>query len=454
MTLEQSTRAKIDELAKAIITGHGEQASLPQGAYVVIITPRHDAESAPDLLGREGMALFDEQAKLYQEALASLEEDQAVEHLTHANLRDALASFVVNLETDKEQITGRRARSERIDQFVSEIVRPLSTYEVAFSIDNITLDAEPLRFGNVEFREFSLELAEDWGIVKFQSELHDIYGDIIGKPVGIVTVEAGTVEKAFERAEDILNRALHVLRVSIGSFRPSLIYDKQLFQRRGHLRAMRQLQPEPKLWRGVKHPSAPIHIELSGALLESTRDFTAQLNPVFDGDGTMKPRLQDALLRSLEWIGTSITREDYDHKVVDLCAALEAVLTTKDDRRKGEAVALRVMLLAMALGKGFRHPGQLHRLYVLRSNVVHGAALGECGRSDYETLRYIAEETVLNVIELNDTQGPLARPIDVVRHLETLVRLAKTTSWLDHETDDNTKEVAKYAKWRLKERCK
>ena len=261
------------------------------------------------------------------------------------------------------------------------------------------------------------------------------------------SVKAGTLEKALERAEETLDHALHVLRTAISYYRPSLIYDNQLRQTRGHLRIIRQLEPETHTWRGWRRRTEVIDTELSGLLLDSTKDFIGQLEPLYDG--SIDRTLRDAILRSLEWIGTSITREHYDHKVVDLCTALEAILTTKSDPHKGEAVALRVMLMSMALGMGFRLPGQLHQLYELRSNVVHGAALGECGRSDYLTLRSIAEESVLSVIKLNDAQGPFSRPHDVIAHLETRDRLDAAASWLHQYADENTIEVARYARVRL-----
>ena len=446
MTLQHSTRSKIDSLARAIIAGEGGDVSGRQGSYALIMTPGYLSEGADGL--SQGLSLFDETVNLYQQARASLVADSAVEHLTHAALRDALVSFVLNLDADKQQIRGSRARSERIDQFVAEIVRPLSSYEVAFRIDGVVFnDDDCLRVGEVEFRKFSAVIAEGWDLETAPDQSFFPIEEIVDQSVGIVTVKAGTLEKALERAEETLDRALHVLRTSIGYFRPSLIYDYQLRQTRGHHRIIRQLEPETQVWRGWKRKTEAFDTELSGMLLDSTKDVIGQLEPLYDD--SIDRKLRDALLRSLEWIGTRITREHYDHKVVDLCTALEAILTTKSDPRKGEALALRVMLLSMALGTGFRFPGQLHQLYELRSNVIHGAKLGECGRNDYLTLKRIAEESVLNVIKLSDAQGPFSRPYDVITYLETRDRLEEAASWLDQYADENTIEVAHYARLRL-----
>ena len=442
MALKQNTRVKIDNLTKAIIEGQSNDDSAAHGGYMFIVTSTYSPEDEGEFSG--GLFLVGETAKLYQETLQLLEEDSAVEHLTSANLRDALASFAVSLEADSETLRGGSARRERIAQFVAEIAQPLSTYEIAFTVDGMIFgDDDPLKIGEVEFRNFSSELAEEWDLESISSPFPFPDDKMVARPAAIAKVQAGTLEKALERGESDIDRALQVLRTSIGYFRPSLIYDSQLLQRRGDLRVIRQLEPDTKLWKGWKGRRRPIDTELSGALLDSTRDFVRQLSPLFDG--SIPPKLRDALLRSLDWIGTSITRDIYDHKVVDLCTALEAILSGSHEGEKGEAVALRVMLLSMALGKGVRKPGDLLQLYVLRSRIVHGSELGESGKSDYYSLKSIAEETILNIIELHGSQSQLSRPYDVFTFLETPERLDKAVSWLSQLADSNTREIAKYA---------
>ena len=414
---------------------------------MVIVTSTYHPVDDREFSG--GLLLRGETARLYQEALQLLGEDSAVEHLTSANLRDAFASFAVRLEFDKETLRGRGARRARIAEFVAELARPLSTYEIAFTVDGVAFgDEDVLKIGDVEFRNFTSEMAEEWDLESIPNTLPIPDDEVVGRTVGVLKIQAGTLEKALERGEEALDHALHILRTSIGFHRPSQIYDFQLCQRRGDLRVIRQLDPETRLWCGWKGSRGPLEIQLTGDLLDSARDFTAQLNPLFDD--SIPQRLRDAILRSLEWIGTSITREIYDHKVVDLCTALEAALSGSHEGRKGEAIALRVMLLSMALGKGFRYPGELYRRYVLRSKIVHGSALGECGQSDYYSLKLIAEETILDIMELQMREGPFSRPHDIFTFLETPERLEEAVSLLSQWRDDDTREIAEYAR-RLQE---
>ena len=166
---------------------------------------------------------------------------------------------------------------------------------------------------------------------------------------------------------------------------------------------------------------------------------------------TIQGRLRDALLLSLYRYIACIAHEEYDHKIVDLCTALESVLTTKNDPRKGEAIALRRMLLSMALGKKVPHPTKLYELYEKRSDVVHGSKLGECGEGDYRTLRTITETVILAILDLQGKNPNITRPSYLIEHLESPDRLEKAYFWLKCRPGRGTKAIAEYAKKRLSE---
>ena len=326
----------------------------------------------------------------------------------------------------------------------------MATYEVMFKIERITFGCEPLAIGNVTFQNLTSEIVEAWTMDN-ENVLLSLLDDAGNQPVGVVKVDnISDANKASEYALDEFDRALNILRVCVGSFRSTTIYDEQLLQRRNGLAAIRQVKPQPKLLGiSIGRNFGHVDLGLSGTLADSTNEFIGKLTPLYDG--TIQGRLHAALIRSLEWIGTSITRDNCDHKVVDLCTALEAALTTKDDPRKGEAIALRMMLLAMSLDKRFRDPGELYRIYEKRSQVVHGSALGVCERSDYYRIRAIAEESVLRIIELNGKQSSVTRKIRLIRHLESVERVEKALTWLKQWADKDTQAVAKYAEDKLSE---
>ena len=451
MAVDNRTRNGIHKLAEVIVDSSDEDSSMFQGSWLARRIPVGTGDESAHL------SLSGEAVHRYLEALVALEKDRAFEHLTRKELDAELAILSHGLVVKHEEMKSGSVRRERINRFLSALARPLVPYEVAFNVEGIKFATDPITIGEVVFREFSQELARDWDCAEVEGlsrkVLQKRLDDLTGWPVGVVTVQAGSADKAVERAQGYFDRALNTLRLSIGSCPHWLIHDIQLIQRRGRWCIARQLEPKARPVRtGWERGFRPLDTDLGGRLAESTKSFIGQLSPLYDG--TIQGRLCGALLRSLQWIGTSITRENFDDKIVDLCTALEAALTTKDDPRKGEAIALRSMLLAMALDKRFPHPRDLLGLYELRSQVVHGAALGVCGESDYRGLRWRAEDAILNIIELNSTQGPIARPSHLIKLLESPERLEKAMCWLERWPGEDTKAVADYAKLRLEEQQK
>src|SRR5207248_1756810 len=110
--------------------------------------------------------------------------------------------------------------------------------------------------------------------------------------------------------------------------------------------------------------------------------------------GTVGGRLGERFLRALEWIGTSMTRESSDDKVVDLITAIECVLDPTTGGSKAEAVTLRSMLLAAAAGSELHNPVLLYRFYLVRNQIVHGSERGLASEGDYLFLRRAALDIV------------------------------------------------------------
>ena len=448
MRAKHQTLERIEELSRAILELSSEDicaSQEPWGFRKMIAMPnttvadeQHEASSL-FVGGRVG--------ELYLTALDSLETDLAFENLARADLANELDDLLHDLVVNQEQMKASREIRKRATDFLYELARPLGKYEVAFGVERMNLGSGSLTVGDVVFRKFSTELAQDWNYSAIPDGSRGFLDDLVNQSVGIVTVNAGSHRKAMERAVAAFDRALNTLRVCIVSSNPFAISDRRLLQSRGEFHAVRQVEPKTSRveW-GAAEGFRPINLDLTDLWTASTRDFIGRLGPLYDG--TIRGKLRDALLRSLEWIGMSITREVYDHKIVDLCTGLEAALTTVDDPRKGEAIAFRIMLLSTALGRPFCPPGVLYDLYERRSHVVHGAALGECGNNDYLQLRLVAREAVLNIIELNRTQGPIDHPSSLIRLLECRGRMKESIAWLEGCRDKATRQVTKYAKLR------
>ena len=448
MTVENHTIKRVVRLAQDVLRTSDKESSVPQGPWM---ERELSIDGSDDLTW---LFLSGEAIQLYFEALDALENDPAFKHLTRRDLDTGLADLMYDLVINRERMNRSRVRRERIECFLSVLARPLVPYEIAFNVEGIKFGSNPLTIGNVVFQEFGPEMVKDWNYAKaegpIQESIREMLGNITGQPVGIVTIHAASAGKAVDRAQEDFERALNTLRVCIGSFPWPVVPDQELLQRRGRFCVVRQLKPEARpVQVGEGGSFRRIDRDLAGPLEESTKSFIEQLAPLYDG--TIRCRLRDTLLHSIEWIGTSTNREHYDHKIVDLFTALESALTTKKEPRKGEAIVLRSMLLSMAMGDGLFYPGRLLHLYELRSDVIHGAALGVCGKSDYRELWFHAKDIVLNIIRLNSTQGPFARPSQLIKLLESRERIEEVINQLERWQDEATKAMIAYAKSRLQE---
>ena len=405
---------------------------------------------------------------LYSSALDALEKDRVCEHIDRRTIDTELATLAYDLLQDQAAMKKRNVYQQCLNRFFSAIIRPLSTYEVIFRLEGVKkLPPDPLTIGNVAFQEFSQELARlDRPDANAYREKTD---EFIGQPVSIVKVEAGSTPKAVERAREYCERALNTLRFCI--FVPNrfwAIQDIELLQRLGEDYLIRKINPETSpLAYGWKRGFRRLDRDISERSDEMIRLLLQRLTPLYDG--SIPPKLRDRLLRSIQWISTSITRESYDDKVIDLCTAMETMLTTRDDPKKGEAITIRSMLLAMTppengntihlnwlMGVSTSErwcipPKTIYGLYGKRSEIVHGSSLGVCVESDYTALRLQTAYTVLSIIELVQSEKTITDIHAVFQELESRERLEKAACQLEKQPGRDMAKLAEYARERLAE---
>ena len=148
-------------------------------------------------------------------------------------------------------------------------------------------------------------------------------------------------------------------------------------------------------------------------------------------DGTVPPSLASALRRALEWIGTSVTRETLDDKIVDLCTALECILSSETEGNKGVRLAFRYVVLCAVRGGLCPYPGTVLSVYERRSEIVHGASRGVATEVDYSTIRDVAIEAVRLVLH-------------VARIHSEITSVGELTHFLESDTE-RIRVVRKYA---------
>lgn len=430
-------------------------------AIAVVREPDSTAGGTSDLLraripaslliagGPEFVTLGETQRVLYLQCRGALKSLPELQHLPVADVEGDLWWFVCSVAVRPEAYRDQNYRKQQVDNFLSTRVAPLKEYEVLIRIVGLRLPGGSLTIDNVTFFHLTLEEAANRGIPWTVDGLDlSLGGGFLDTTVAQVRVLAGSADRVPGVARQNLAAALNTLRVCIASFSIAHIWDVEMLQRPGEECLVRSINPpEHVLW-SEEQGFSPIERDVAGDLLNETAAMIERLRPIIDR--TIPRELGAPFSRALHWIGTSITRENQDDKVVDLCTAMEAILTTKGDPRKGEAIALRMMLLAVAIDKGFNHPRFPYDVYERRSSIVHGSDLNLCGDTEYIQLRRLAIDTLLHAVEFIAANPSVTKPSAMIMALETPERLGEALQFLRAFDDRDTTMVTRYCEEKLR----
>jgi hypothetical protein len=210
----------------------------------------------------------------------------------------------------------------------------------------------------------------------------------------------------------------------MASSRTTAPLDDIYLQRRGPLWAGRRLTGTTTATGGYHRGFAEVNLDLRDTLssaaqplLQAADEMGQRVAPLLDG--TVAPPLAGALIRAVEWISSSITRESYDDKIVDLSTAMECMLTHETEGLKGQSIALRYLLLIDATGGGnYAYPRAVLPIYERRSLIIHGARRRIGSGQDYQLMREVCLNTFDRMIRLVVNRPDIRSIAQLVQYLE------------------------------------
>jgi hypothetical protein len=255
--------------------------------------------------------------------------------------------------------------------------------------------------------------------------------------LAVVMERGNNLELMTERAIKKVDLALDILRISLQT--EQFMHDFQTLYARTDLTLFRrkgELGETCYSWnRGFK----PSQLEIDSNGNEKYKLYLKELSDISNIEFISKDLLE-SLKKTTIWIGRSIIEKDIDLKIIYLCIALESILTSRNEGRKGEALAYRMLLLHFCASKFFLLPEYVLNLYDLRSIIIHQGAIGIATRDDYNTLRYISTEILVNSIliiknnEIKNYKGFMEK-------LESEQMVKEVRSWLENYRGDSAKEI-------------
>lgn len=233
-------------------------------------------------------------------------------------------------------------------------------------------------------------------------------------------------------------KATGMLRVLQNYLKEELIHDEQLFFELSKEYAVRKEATGNIGW-GIDNRNSPIAYDYPDDLVARVEEA----NKDFERIKEFPPNIREVIERALHWIGLAISEIDPDIKVSFLCTALETILTTKADGRKGEKIAYRGYLLGQEVSSDIYHmPQEVLDIYVVRSTVVHGSDISVASRKDYWLMLDFAQARLKDFIQFVG-EHKLTKPTAIFTKLLQSQKVDPLLQWLDTGFDDeNSKDIA------------
>ena len=308
-----------------------------------------------------------------------------------------------------------QALGELVDQFGDRWKRPLAKYEAVYGIDYLEVGQDPITLLGVEFfapRDGAL--AERRISVPDWWKLSD--GEEGTFTLASVDVEAADSTTAVETGRRQVADAVTLMRVAALCGVAGKTLDDDYFQwKLSGCCVVREVATEPPEWDGrFCRQSKPLIVDLGHHIRQGIGDLGLELLSDLPED------IRDRILRSIHWIAHSARHETDDHKVVDLCTALEILLLPEGPKvtRKGATIALRYNLLG-----GGMNPPALKWLYDRRNDVVHGNRLPVVGPMHTWHLRLVCYEVVKAIARSSGGRPDVSTLTDLIGVVETKEKL-------------------------------
>ena len=300
-----------------------------------------------------------------------------------------------------------------------------------------------IRVGEVVLKRFDEKSLESWTNLSKEECNPDIYRRIVDRSAAVILERGNNPRLICNRAREKTNFIIRVLQVALTTNR--FIHDEETLFKTSEWVVYKRNGVVQAWWKGGYKP---LLRELDKSLERNINSFLENVSDVLI-EGKLPPRLRKCFLRALAWIGKSIAEENPDLKIVYLSTALESILSTRDDKKKGETLAYRMLLLNVFLGKTFAHPARILWIYELRSRIIHGSEISVASRREYLTMRRVARNTMKYAIEVikKTSAKNKKRFIQAIESQEENVK--KILDWLNKQGDEYSNSIKEHMKKRL-----
>lgn len=324
----------------------------------------------------------------------------------------------------------------KVSDFANEVKKPLVAFEVLYEIRHFSIGKRQIKLGNVEI----LELTEDY-LKSLELGEPLIDEKWAGRSVVKIMVQATEIGNALAAGRAKAESILHLLRVAV---RKELLSEADymfLWEIGSSIAIPREKTGDRTAWAiGGYSKISPLTIDLGDKIAKSLSDENIWKYII---ENKMPEDIKIRLIRAIEWISHSITAENFDYKLVNLCVALEILLLPEEKREtsKGALIALRQVLVGQ---NTFLEPRSILAKYKLRNIIIHGGYLNVTSYSAYWHFLACCLSVLEKIVRLSQKYpeaDTLRALLDKVQNKETLQEFIEHCKLGRHKCHE-VKEVA------------
>lgn len=381
------------------------------------------------------LVLTDEEVILFDESLKRLREDLETEYLNDSELKNRLWYLLCEVWAKRKDIKDSKEIKLEINSFIEDICKPLEEYEVIFKIHNLKIKKKTKIWDCIIYNYSKSTLVRKGfthTIKNFSKEIKNFEKQTLIS----LTVEGNNSSLVTERAREKGNKMIKLLQTYLSEM-PFVVNEQLLFSLSNDS-AIKKKSASKIIGLSWHRDFSPLEFDYE----EQFKRFTDKANEHFTLVNPLPNKLKETIERAIFWIGKAISEENFDSKVASLCTALETLLTTKQDGRKGERIAYRTALLKRHFEESITHPRHILWLYLIRNDVVHGSKIGVASKSEYHSLLLLSREMLDYYIRLAN-QNSFKKPIDLLNFLNKSPYAQELLDWLKLFPDDHSSEITK-----------
>ena len=364
-------------------------------------------------LKREGKVVLSIEGKRYRDfnlILKDLMRNRATEHLKEKELENKLWYLLCEVFLFKKRFGKKGELKKRINSFLGEIFLPFRSYLVFLKLSNVKILNSEWIIRDFTIKSLNRADFESLGVKSKILGPSRIADEFVDQTVMVLQETGNNTDLVLERARLKARFNINFLRAYLSQ--TIHLEEERLLVALSDMALYKDKEGGASglSWQRRRQPRELILSDHARSLMQVGQ---AHANVI----DQLSLDIRAAFDRCIYWFGKSVEEADFDQKIIFLFIALESLLTTKDDKRKAEAIVYRLVLLHATFNKTIISPSLIYWLYELRSEIVHGASVLQANNSDYSTLKFVLREALEHYVNYIRTNR-VTKQVDFIQHLE------------------------------------